>query len=123
MGRHRRFVLPWIMLVVAVVVVTVAAACGGGGGGGDDDAGGEGDAAAEAAMALFAAKGCAECHGADGSGDGENPRTVVKDTRMIPQQFTQRVRNGRGSSMPAFGPDQITDAEIIQLHEWLKVDR
>jgi mono/diheme cytochrome c family protein len=116
-------VLPWTMLVVAVALVTLAAACGGGGGGGDDDDGGAGDPADEAAKALFAAKGCADCHGPDGEGDGQNPRSVVQDTRMIIQQFTQRVRNGRGSAMPAFTPEQITDAEIIQLHEWLEVER
>lgn len=105
-----------------IALVTVLAACGGGGGG-DDDGGGETDEAAAAARALFAEKGCAECHGADGEGDGENSKTVIKDTRMIPQQFSQRVRNGRGSSMPAFTPEQITDEQISQLHDWLKVQR
>lgn len=123
MSRHRRLAVPWSMVIVAIVLAMVAAACGGGGGGGDDNGADGEDPAVAAARELFAAKGCAECHGADGEGDGQNQRTVLKDTRMIIQQFTQRVRNGRGSAMPAYGPDQITDEEIVQLHEWLKVKR
>jgi len=114
-----RVILPWSMLVV-VVMLLVVAACGGGGGGGNSSANDESDAAASAAKQLFADKGCAQCHGANGEGDGTNPSTAIMGTHMIIQQFTQRVRNGKGSAMPAFGPDKITDDEIKQLFDWLK---
>jgi mono/diheme cytochrome c family protein len=109
----------WLLLVVAGVALA-AAACGGGSD--DDDAaanegGGGSDGGAEAA--LFAAKGCAECHGAEGEGT-DQPNTELAGTRMIIQQFETRVRNGKGSAMPAFGEDQITDEEIDTLYEWLK---
>ncbi|RIK42351.1 MAG: hypothetical protein DCC58_11095 [Chloroflexi bacterium] len=117
--RPRRFIC---LLLLSAVLLLLLSGCGGGGND-DDDADVGAEATAEAARTLFAEKGCAECHGPDGEGDGQNPRTVIKDTRMIIQQFQQRVRNGRGSAMPAFTPEQISDEEIIQLHDWLKVQR
>jgi hypothetical protein len=39
---------------------------------------------------------------------------------MIIQQFQTRVRNGRGSAMPAHTPAQISDEEIRTLYDWLR---
>ena len=63
---------------------------------------------------------CAACHGARGEGDGTNPNTKLAGTRYIIGQFQQRVRNGKGSAMPASGPDKISDDEIKTLHDWLQ---
>lgn len=106
--------LPLILLVIVLVV----AACGGSDSG-DDAASSDSDTQANAARDLFAAKGCAECHGADGEGTDTAPESLA-GTRMIIQQFQTRVRNGRGSAMPAYTPDQITDDEIRTLYDWLR---
>ena len=108
-----RWVVPFVLLALLL-----ASACGGSGSG-DDAPAADGDAQANAAPELFAAKGCAECHGEDGEGT-DTPRTDLTDTRMIIQQFETRVRNGRGSAMPAHTPEQITDEEIRTLFEWLR---
>jgi mono/diheme cytochrome c family protein len=107
-----------VVLGVLILLAGLLAACGGGDD--DDDDGGAEDPAAAEAQALFVETGCAECHGENGEGDGANPRTVVQDTRMIIQQFQARVRNGRGSAMPGYGEDQLTDAQIEMLWEWLR---
>jgi mono/diheme cytochrome c family protein len=106
-------ILPFLL-----VVAVLASACGGSGSGDDASAADE-DAQANAARELFAAKGCAECHGEDGEGT-DTPRTSLAGTRMIIQQFQTRVRNGRGSAMPAHTPEQITDEEIQTLFDWLR---
>ncbi|CAN5698039.1 hypothetical protein BH23CHL2_BH23CHL2_09750 [soil metagenome] len=107
------------LAILILLTGGLVAACGNG----DDDDGGEANAddpaAAEAQM-LFVETGCAECHGENGEGDGENPRTEIMGTRMIIQQFRQRVRNGRGAAMPGYGEDQLTDEQIEQLWEWLR---
>ena len=107
----------WLLLA-ALLFALATGACGGSEGNGDDSAG---DISAEsnAARELFASKGCAECHGADGEGT-DTPNSALAGTRMIIQQFETRVRNGRGSAMPAHSEDQITDEEIATLHEWLQ---
>ncbi len=109
------------ILLAMLILLTggVAAACGGG----DDDDGGSGDAddpAAVEAQTIFVDTGCAECHGENGEGDGENPRTVIEGTRMIIQQFRARVRNGKGAAMPSYTEEQITDEQIEMLWEWLR---
>jgi mono/diheme cytochrome c family protein len=106
------------VLLLALLVALLASACGGSDSGDDAAAAGD-DAQVNAASELFAAKGCAECHGANGEGT-DTPRTELMGTRMIIQQFETRIRNGRGSAMPAHTPDQITDEEIQTLFDWLR---
>jgi mono/diheme cytochrome c family protein len=106
---------------VLLVALAVLSACGGGsddGGNGGED-GGNGDTG-NAAQQLFVQVGCAECHGDQGQGDGTNRRTEIAGTRMILMQFEARVRNGRGSAMPGYTPEQITDEQINELWEWLR---
>lgn len=109
------------VLLVVVILLSggLVAACGGDDDDDDSADNGAGDPAAAAAQALFVEAGCAECHGENGEGDGENPRTNLVGTQMIIGQFRTRVRNGRGSAMPPFSEEQISDEEIEQLHEWL----
>jgi mono/diheme cytochrome c family protein len=106
------------LLLLVLIVATVTSACGGSGNG-DDAAAADSSDQANAARDLFAAKGCAECHGPDGEGADAAPNSLV-GTRMIIQQFQTRVRNGRGSAMPANTPDQISDEEIRTLYDWLR---
>lgn len=107
----------WFLLVLLVASLIVVA-CGGDAGSGEDatvDTGNQDNVARD----LFAAKGCAACHGPNGEGTDTAP-TALAGTRMIIQQFQTRVRNGRGSAMPAHTPDQITDDEIRTLYDWLR---
>jgi mono/diheme cytochrome c family protein len=84
-----------------------------------DDATAEDSGQANAAHELFVANGCAECHGPNAEGTDTAP-TPLAGTRMILQQFQTRVRNGRGSTMPAHTADPISDDEIQMLYEWLR---
>ena len=108
-----------MLVLVALLAALAVSACGSG----DDDAGsddgGDTGGAPDAMQQLFVDKGCAECHGQNGEGT-DTARTELAGTRMIIQQFSTRVRNGKGSAMPAHTPEQITDDEIKQLYEWLK---
>lgn len=106
------------LLLILLAVSLVVSACGGGSES-DDDAAADTSDQANAARDLFAAKGCAECHGANGEGADTAPDSLA-GTRMIIQQFQTRVRNGRGSAMPAHTPDQISDDEIRALYDWLR---
>jgi mono/diheme cytochrome c family protein len=117
-----------LFVVFVLVAGSLAAACGGSG---DDDDGGDssGDSANEEtsgggaendAQQIFIDTGCAECHGENGEGDGENERTVLADNQLLTLgQFQQRIRNGRGSAMPAYTAEQISDEQIQLIFEWL----
>jgi len=109
-----------VLLIVAVMLAGALAACGGGGD--DDDGGSDGadEAVASEAQAFFVEAGCAECHGENGEGDGQNPRTEVRGTRMIIQAFRQRVRNGRGEAMPGYTEEQVSEEQLMMLWEWLR---
>lgn len=115
----RTFCLPTGRLVLTLLaVVLLVAACGGDSDAGDDVAASEGNGSSEA-RELFASTGCAECHGPDGEGT-DVASSSLAGTRMIIQQFETRVRNGRGSAMPAYSADQISDEEIRMLYDWLR---
>lgn len=109
-----------LLTTLGLFVVSLAvAACGGGSDADDDAAAADAGNQASVARDLFAAKGCAECHGANGEGT-DTASTALSGTRMIIQAFETRVRNGRGSAMPAHTPDQISDEEIRTLYDWLR---
>lgn len=116
MLRPARSPRPGLLLLV-LLIATVVTACGGSENG--DDAAADSGGQANAARELFAAKGCAECHGSNAEGTDAAP-TPLAGTRMIIQQFQTRIRNGRGSAMPAHTPDQISDEEIQALYDWLR---
>ncbi|HYI15320.1 MAG TPA: cytochrome c [Thermomicrobiales bacterium] len=106
------------LLLFVLLVAAVVSACGGSDDGDDAAAADTGDQG-NVARELFSAKGCAECHGPDAEGTDTAP-TSLAGTRMIIQQFQTRVRNGRGSAMPAHTPEQISDDEIRTLYDWLR---
>ena len=112
-----------ILAIVILLAGGLAAACGGGNDDDDDDGGGGNGGGSEpttaAAQELFVEVGCAECHGENGEGDGENPRTNLVGTQLIFGQFRVRVRNGRGSAKPPITDEQVTNEQLELLHEWL----
>ena len=121
--RRFRARQPGLMRVLSIAALSfVLVACGGGSepenGGrdsGDDAASPAGDA-----QAIFIEQGCAECHGEQGEGIDGEPETVVAGTNMIEQQFTVRIRNGRGAAMPGYSEEQISADEIQLLYDWLR---
>lgn len=112
--------LPFVVLATLALALALGllAGCGGSdGGSADTDADA---AAADTTVQLWAERGCAECHGAQGEGVESIARSELIGTRMIIQQFRTRVRNGKGSAMPAYSEAQISDEEIALFHEWLR---
>ena len=66
---------------------------------------------AQRGAALFFAEGCASCHGAR----GQAPRPLdLSDSREL-EQLVRQGKNG----MPAFSPDQITDAQLADLRAYV----
>ena len=57
--------------------------------------------------ALFQAKGCAACHGTNAEGTAIAP-ALASHTR---EQVVRQARSPVGT-MPRFGPDQVSDAEL-----------
>jgi mono/diheme cytochrome c family protein len=111
-------------LGVVFFIVTIAlllTACGGSNGsdsGSNSNSIGAGEAAVSEAQALFIEVGCAECHGEQGEGVDGKARSL-QGKRMLYDQFSRRVRNGRGSAMPAYTVEEISDEQVMMLHEWL----
>ena len=116
---HPTRLLHRLLLLALLASSLLLGACGGGSDGDDDAVSADTSDQANAARDLFASTGCAECHGPDGEGS-DTVATSLVGTRMIIQQFQTRVRNGRGSAMPAHTPDQISDEEIRVLYDWLR---
>jgi mono/diheme cytochrome c family protein len=108
------------LLLGVVLLLGLGAACGGSSGDDDDEDAGGGASADDAMVQLFAAKGCAECHGAEGEGVSDIANSDLAGTRLIIQQFSTRVRNGKGSAMQGYGPEHISDEEVRMLWEWLR---
>jgi mono/diheme cytochrome c family protein len=118
-NRLRQLILPGVLLLA----LGGLAACGGGsddGGNGEDEDGDGGNGGGNAAQQLFVEVGCAECHGDEGQGNGTDANTELIGTRMIIAQFETRVRNGRGSAMPGYTAEQISNEQIAELWEWLR---
>lgn len=82
---------------------------------------GEGDAAA--GQEKFAGS-CAGCHGANAEG-GMGPK-LDKAKAWTAEQFTAAVREGKtpdrtlGMVMPHFTTEQVSDAELNNIHAYLK---
>ncbi|MBI2864990.1 MAG: c-type cytochrome [Chloroflexi bacterium] len=71
---------------------------------------------ATAGKALFAAKGCAACHGAEAQGGlGPNLKTPKREANLV----TTTMRSGRGL-MPAFTQAQVSDAELQNITAFLQ---
>ncbi len=75
---------------------------------------------------LFASKNCALCHNADSTEQKIGPGlkglyargTMADGTKVTDESVTARIVNGK-APMPAY-KDQMTDAEIKQVVEYLK---
>ncbi len=71
--------------------------------------------------ALFAARGCAHCHGPAGVGGVKGPDLQLVSKRMNKTQIREQIVNG-GKSMPEFG-DMLTSPEISDLVTYLRARR
>lgn len=76
--------------------------------------------AEQAGAILFRDKGCAHCHGADGTGTEKAPSLggLRTDKNWPPARITGQILNG-GQKMPPFG-DSVTDEEAAQLVAYLR---
>lgn len=94
-----------------------------------------GDATAEAASgdatkgkAVFASASCAGCHGANGEGGGIGPNLHTADgpKSWTLDQFSVALRKGQSpqgplkAPMPQFTPEAVSDADIANLHAYIK---
>ena len=70
---------------------------------------------------LFATKGCAHCHGANGIGGGIGPDLAHVRDRLTPTQIATQIRDG-GKAMPAFG-DILSSQEVSHLVDYLRSRR
>jgi mono/diheme cytochrome c family protein len=77
-------------------------------------------AAEQAGALLFRDKGCAHCHGADGTGGKKGPALtdLRKNKLWTPAKITDQIMNG-GQKMPAFR-ESVSDEEAAQLVAWLR---
>lgn len=104
-----------------VAIALLLASCGGSNGSEasvDNNDGSSEETTVNEAQAVFIDVGCAECHGEQGEGIEGEARSI-QGTRMLFDQFSRRVRNGRGEAMPAYTVEEISDEQIVMLHEWL----
>jgi mono/diheme cytochrome c family protein len=77
--------------------------------------------AQERGAALFAASGCAHCHGPAGVGGKKGPDLQLVRKRMNKAQMRLRIHNG-GLTMPPFG-DSLTSPQIEDLIAYLRTKR
>lgn len=70
---------------------------------------------------LFAAKGCAHCHGPAGVGGEIGPDLQLVRKRMTAAAMVRQIHDG-GQAMPAFG-DSLTAEEIDDLVAYLRTKR
>lgn len=70
---------------------------------------------------LFATKGCAQCHGADGVGGGRGPDLQLVRKRMHADGIATQIRDG-GKAMPSYG-DTLAPQEITDLVAYLRMKR
>ena len=60
--------------------------------------------------------GCAGCHGDENQGiDGDGPSLVANFN-------WDHVRNGKGSEMPAYSAEELSDAELASIVRWKITD-
>lgn len=93
-----------------------------------------GDATAAAATgdatkgkAVFASASCAGCHGANGEGGiGPNLHTADGPKSWTLDQFSTALRKGQSpkgplkAPMPQFAPEAVSDADVANLHAYIK---
>ncbi len=73
------------------------------------------DEAAAAGRALFAAKGCAACHGAGAEGTNLAPALLGHSESTL----MKWVREG-GGGMPPFSIDQVSDEELSKIASFVE---
>lgn len=61
---------------------------------------------------------CYRCHAGDASGTWKGPRLVGITSHASAEELRAAIRSGPGI-MPAYGEEQLTDAEVDQVLAWL----
>ena len=61
---------------------------------------------------------CARCHGQNGEGHVQFNADRLAGTRLPYTRFARTVRNGEGA-MPKFTQDQLSDADLKSIYDWL----
>jgi len=71
--------------------------------------------------ALFAIKGCNECHGADAEGSAPAGKKAVPalKSRALPAPLIGALLRANHGDVKFYGPDRVTGDEIDQITAWL----
>ncbi len=80
-----------------------------------------GSEATDRGAELFAASGCAHCHGDRGIGGGRGPDLQMVRKRRDTASITKQIHDG-GMGMPPYG-SQLSDAQIKDLVAFLRQKR
>lgn len=115
-GPKRRLAtgLAALSLFVAACAETSPALGGGEAGGGGAASGDHAEESVPEGLQIFRTVGCAACHGQDG--EGNIGPAMAGHTR---QQVLAQVRDPEGDIMPAFPPEQLSDADLEEIVEWV----
>ena len=78
--------------------------------------------------AVFASASCAGCHGANGEGGGigpslhtpEGPKSWTLDQFQVSLRAGQSPQGPLKAPMPQFSPEQVSDADVANLHAYIK---
>lgn len=68
---------------------------------------------------VYFGAGCAGCHGLRGEGGTAGPPIWTLSLKTV----TDATRDGAPAVMPAFGADQLSDAQIASMVDFLKEER
>ncbi len=75
----------------------------------------EGNADAVRRGSLLYRARCAGCHGLDARGVSGPDLTAVLSGGLGDDRFFRTVRNGQGTDMPRFGPEQTADTQVWEI--------
>jgi mono/diheme cytochrome c family protein len=76
----------------------------------------------DAPRALYVDYGCFSCHGYEGQGGGTYGGPRIAPGVWPLQAFVAQVRRPRGSpfAMPPYSPTALSDADLLQIYNYLR---
>lgn len=71
--------------------------------------------------ALYAVKGCNECHGANGEGSAPPGKTAAPAlmNRPLPAPLVGALLRANHGGVTFYGPDRVSEEEVAQIAAWL----